>query len=186
MQSERLILGDTLNFATSVPDYLPTDGWVLKFRLTPRTGTGAQTLTTVQDSADSSLHRLQVSAAETAAWTAGVYSWFSYVEKASTTEKYSVDEGVVTLVADPRTATTLDLRSAACIALDQAKAALAAWTPTTKRYRIGDREMEFQTQGDIVRLINYWEIEVRREQNAERLAEGLRTNRRVFVRLSRA
>lgn len=62
-------------------------------------------------------------------------------------------------------------------ALEAAKSALAAWSPTTRRYRIGTREMEFNAPGEILQVIAYWEGEVAKEQ----LAAGTRQSRR-FIR----
>ena len=180
MELERLTLGGTLNFTTSVADYLPTDGWTLKYRLVPRSAGTPIDITSSQDSADSSLHRVQIAAVITATWGAGAYSWASWVEKG--TEKYDVDDGVITLLPDPRTATTLDSRSPARKALDDAKAAFAAWSPTSQKYRIGDREMQFATRGDIIGVVSFWETEVQREENVERIAKGLKTKRQVYLR----
>jgi hypothetical protein len=183
MDLESLVLGGTLNFTTLVPDYLPADGWVLKYVLVPRSaGPSSITLTGTQDADDATLHRIQVAASTTAGWTSGVYSWASWVQLGS--EKYDLASGVVTLLPDPRTATSLDTRSQARIALDQAKAALAAWTPTTRSYRIGDRQMEFAQKADILGVISYWEIEVAREENCARAAVGLKTKRQVYLRVA--
>lgn len=178
---ERLTLGDSLNFTTTVSGYSAASGWVLKYRLIPRASGTAIDITCT---ADGELHRATVAASTTAGWTAGTYTWASWVEKAG--EKYSVANGSIQLLADPRTATsTYDLRTDAQIALDQAKAALKAWTPTTKRYSIAGREMEFNTPGDIIKVIQFWENEVAREANAAGMAAGLKNRRRIQVRLNR-
>jgi len=182
---ERVIVGDTLNFTTSVANYTAADGWTLHYRLVPR-GTGtAYEFACAADSADPALHRAQVSVATTAAWTPGTYSWHSWVTKAA--ESYTFATGSVQLLANPRTSTSaLDLRSEAQTALEAARAALAAWTPTTRRYSIAGREMEFNSPADIVAVISYWEAEVAREENTARINKGQAGNRQVFVRLGRA
>lgn len=178
---ERLVLGDTLNYATSVADYPASSGWVLKFRLVPRVSGSAIEITCT---ADGDLHRAQVSASTTAAWAAGTYSWLSWVEQGS--EKYSVSNGQIQLIADPRSASApLDLRTDAQVALDQSKAAFAAWTPTTRSYSIGGRSMEFNSPADILPVIRFWEGEVAKEANAAAMAKGMASGRRVFVRLGR-
>jgi hypothetical protein len=181
MQQE-LIAGDTLNFLTQVPDYPATSAWVLKFRLVPRTvGNTAIAITATAEGAD---HRVTVSAATTTAWGVDSYTWTSWVEKGA--EVYSVDSGQIVVKTNPRTAAAgTDGRSVAVKALDQAKAALAAWTPTTRRYRIGDREHEFSSKADIVGLISYWTTEVAREQRREALAKGMPDPSKAFVRLIR-
>lgn len=184
MLPDRLILGDTLNFTTSVADYPASDGWTLKYRLVPRGTTGtAVEISGAADADDPSLHRVQVSASTTALWIAAVYSWLSWVEYG--TEKYSVGTGAITLVADPRSASSsFELRTDAEIALDDARAALAAYTPTQRSYRIGDRSMEFASKADIVAIVNYWENVVRREHDAAAMAAGRKGSRKLYVRFA--
>lgn len=182
---ERLVLGDTLNFTTTVPDYPADESWTLKYRLVPTVSGSAIEITSSADTDNPELHRVQVPASTTSVWTAGSYTWFSYVEKAA--ESYSLGNGQITLLPNPRTASApLDLRTDAAIALAQAKAALAAWTPTTKSYTIGGRQMVFNTPAEIVQVINYWTAEVKREENAAALASGMASKRRVMVRAARA
>ncbi len=76
-------------------------------------------------------------------------------------------------------AAPFDLRSQATIALAAARAALAAWTPTQRRFRFGDREMEFNSPDDIIKVIRYWQAQV----DAEDPDRGAR--RKVYVRLGR-
>jgi enamine deaminase RidA (YjgF/YER057c/UK114 family) len=178
----RLVLGDTLNFPTTVAGYSAADGWVLKFVLVPRAAGPAPI--TLTSTADGEQHRVQVGATTTAAWTAGAYSWHSWVEKAS--EKYSVSSGSITLQADPRSAATSDLRSQAQVALEAARAALAAWTPTQRSYTIAGRSMTFNSTADILPIVRYWEQQVAREARAEAASKGLDNGRRVFLRLGRA
>jgi len=178
---ERLILGDTLNFTTEVSGYPASEGWVLNFRLVPR---AAGTAITFASTADGDLHRVQETATTTAAWGAGAYSWHSWVAKAA--EKYTVATGDVQLVADPRAAAgPLDLRTEAEIALAAAKAALAAWTPTSRSYTIGERSMTFSSTEEVVAIVKYWEREVAKERRAADLAKGLADPRRLYVRLGR-
>jgi hypothetical protein len=182
---DSLFLGDTLNFTTSVPDYLPTDGWTLRFNFIPRTSGDAFSLVSTQDETDSSLHRTQASAATTADWTAGIFNWHS--EVVSGAEQYTVSKGVITLLADPRTATApYDLRSTAQIALDQALAAYAAWSPTTRSYTIAGREMEFNSPEAIEKYVVYWENRVKDEEIAADLLAGKKNRRKIMVRLGRA
>jgi hypothetical protein len=183
---QRIVIGDTLSFTTSVPDYPASDGWVLKHRLVPRSGAGAAiVLTGAADADDPSLHLTEVAAATTAGWTAGQYSWASYVEQG--TQSYTLSTGSVELLANPRTSTApLDLRTQAEVALAAAKAAYAAWTPTTRSYTIGNRSMTFSSRAEIVQTIEYWEIEVQREQRELRLAKGLADPRKTYVRVNRA
>jgi hypothetical protein len=178
---ERLTLGDTLNFTTTVTGYPASEGWALKYVLVPRaSGPTPITITTTADGDD---HVAQVPASTTTGWTDGAYSWHSWVEKAS--EKYSVASGSITLLPDPRSATVLDTRTPARVALDQAQAAFRSWTPTMRSYTIGGRSMTFNSTADILQVIDRLKADVQREERAEKLAKGLRDPRKVFVRLGR-
>jgi hypothetical protein len=180
---ERLTLGDTLNFTTTVADYPASEGWTLNFCLRPIvSGVGeAIDLTSTADGDD---HVIQETAATTAAWTDGAYSWFSYVKLES--EEYRVASGSITLLPDPRTATVLDIRTPARIALDQAQAAFRSWTPTMRSYTIGGRSMVFNSTADILPLIDRLKVDVKREERAERMAKGLADPRRIYLRSARA
>lgn len=182
---ERLILGSTLNFATTVAGYSASDGWTLKFRLVPRTSGSAIDITTTADTDDPSAHRAQASAATTAGWTAGVYSWASWVELAG--EKYDIAQGVATLVADPRTATApYDLRSDAQVALDNVRAVIRGKASAdVLRYQIAGRSLERYPMSELVALESKLASEVAREQDAARIASGLKSGRQVYVRMCR-
>ena len=177
-----LIAGDTLNFLVTLADYPASSGWTLKFRLVPRTATNAAiTLTAAAEGAD---HRTTATASATANWAADNYSWTSWVEKGA--ETYSVESGQITVKANPRTvAAGYDGRSVAEKAYDQALAALAAWTPTTRKYRINDREMEFSSKADAVGAVHFWQGEVAKERRAAALAKGLPDPRKNYVRINR-
>ena len=178
----RIIAGDTLDFSITVPDYSAADGWTLNYRLVPRaSGTAIEFSST----ADGDAHVIAVSAATTAAWAAGAYSWAAYVD-ASAGASHTWRSGDITLYADPRTATApLDLRTDAERALADAEAALAAWNPTMKRYVIGGREMMFHAATEILPVVGYWKAAVQRERRSAALAAGLPDPRKILVRLGR-
>lgn len=182
MQQE-LIAGDSLSFLTTVSEYPASSGWVLKFRLVPRTGTNSAIELTA--AAEGELHRTTASAASTSAWAADNYTWASWVEKGA--EVYSIENGQIVVKPNPRTvAAGHDGRSEAEKALDDANAALAAWTPTTRRYKINGREMEFNGQADILAIISHWTMAVQREQAAKSMAAGRPNPRKMQVRMGRA
>jgi hypothetical protein len=185
MDATTLTAGTTLSYTTNVPDFLANASWVLNYRLIPRVTGSAILLTGAADSVDPTLHRITASAATTAAWVAGIYSWASWVSKAA--EVYDVGTGSVKILPDPRVTTApFDTRTDAQIALEAAKAAMAAWTPTTKSYTIGDRSYTFNSPTEILAVINYWQNQVKREDDAIAMAAGLGSRRKVYVRLNRA
>lgn len=183
MQQQTLVVGDSLRFTTATPQFPASAGWVLKYRLVPRFTPGSAIEIVCTASGDE--HLAAVPASTTVNWTAGDYGWASWAE-GGTAEKYTVDKGQITLLPDPRVAAAgADTRSVAERAYDQAQAALAAWTPTRRKYRIGDREMEFSSKADIVGVVHYWQAEVAKERRAAALAQGLPDPRKSYVRINR-
>lgn len=179
MHIPSITCGATLDVALAAPaGYSSGDGWQLKVRLVSRAAGGtAVTLVAVADGGD---YRVQADAATTAAWTAGDAGWTAVVERSG--QVVPVGDGVTTLRPNPLTlAAGADLRSQARKALDDARAALAAWTPTRKRYKIGEREMEFNSAAEIIKLITYWEQQVRSEDILAGRAE--KPARRIYSRI---
>jgi hypothetical protein len=178
-----LVAGDTLEFTTAVAGYPATDGWTLKYRLVPRSGGAAQTLTATPSGAD---YVVNITPTETAAWVAGDYGWISYVEK--TGARQTLESGQLTVKPNSATVTG-DTRSQASKAVGDLKAALATWNATNgrvKSYSIAGRSMEFDTSASILELLSYWEAEAFREREAERLAKGLNSGRHIYLRFNRA
>lgn len=178
---DTLIVGDTLDFITSVPSYLATAGYTLTYRLVPRISGTPISLTATASGSD---YRITATPATTAGWAAGEYSWSAYVTKSG--ERHTVDSGLVTLQVDPGAVTSFDGRSQAQRALADAQTALANFSATggrVKRYQIAGREMEFDAAGDILKLISYWKGEVQRENAANAKREGLPDPRRIQIRM---
>lgn len=176
-----ITVGDTLDFTTALSAYPASAGWVMKFRLIPR---GAGSPISITCSASGANHRAQVDATATAGWTAGAYGWASWVEQGAIVN--TVDSGTVQLTPNLRVAPAgTETRTLAAIALAAAEAALAAWTPTTKRYVINGREMEFKATAEIVDTIAYWRTQVQAETRAADRAAGRPDRRKTYVRLSR-
>jgi hypothetical protein len=180
-----LVAGDSVNFATPVAGYSAADGWVLKFRLVPREAGG--TAIDITTSADGDQHRTQLTAAETAAWTAGTYGWASWVDK--DTESYTVASGQCVVRPNPRLAAAgTDSRSLPRRTLDDLLAARSTWASThgrTRRYKIGDREREYASAAELDAEIRFWQGQLAEELAAERLANGQPPRNRVLVRFTR-
>lgn len=157
---EILIAGDTLSFLERRSAYPASTGWRLSFVLIPRASGGARIAFDSQPEGDA--HRVRVAAGVTKAWVPGAYAW-----ACSATDGVNVctvAQGQCEVSPDPReVAAGADLRSQARRALDDAKAALAAWTPTRRRYKVADREQEFNSASEILKVISFWQLQVDRE-----------------------
>lgn len=179
-----LAAGDSIDFVDYVDDYPASDGWTLKYRLTPQFGSPAQTPVTLTATTYLTTgYRVQVTPAVTALWKAGRYTWTRWVE--TVTARHALNSGVTEVQPDPSALVQgYDPRTQAQRALDDAKAALANFSATNgrvKRYAIAGREMEFDASSEILSLINFWKIEVTRENAAKAVQEGLKDPRRIYL-----
>lgn len=165
---QQLFAGDSLNFVTSVTDYLASDGWTLKYRLVPRAAGAAYELTAV---AEGDGYRVQVSATTTAAWVAGKYSWVSWVEKGA--ESYTVEKGQIEIAPNLRSATTADTRSQAEQALDAIRLTLQGKATTgMQSYQIEGRQLSSYSIAELIMLEGRYQLEVNRERRAAGLSVG--------------
>jgi hypothetical protein len=155
-----LYTGDTWAWVRVLADYPASDGWVLKYTLINAAGR-----INITSAADGDTHEVSVGATTTAGYTAGLYTWQSFVEKAS--ERYTVGQGAVNVRAGFSSGSGgADARTQAEIALQDAINALATYTASrgmVSQYSIGGRSQTFRSIDDIKALINFWRGEVAKE-----------------------
>jgi hypothetical protein len=179
---KELVAGDSLSFYTTVSSFPPSAGWVLNYRLVPQNA--AQQVIDLVAADAGEQFRAYASATATESWQPGVYSWTSWVEMeiSGQVERYTLENGQITILPNPRTvAAGHDNRSPWRKALEDAQAALRAWTPTRRRYKIGEREMEFNSAADVIKHIKYLEVQVLQEDiNAGRATAPAR---RIYTRI---
>jgi hypothetical protein len=176
-----VIAGDTIAWTRSLADY-PAPTYVLKYRFLNAAGKIDITAT-----ASGSDHAVSASAAVSALWAAGVYDWLAWVETGTgpTAERYSVDEGRITVEANRATLTTWDGRSSARKIYE---ALLSAYeTASTSRafvgeYEIAGRRMKFNAKADWLVELDYWKAQVAAEDRAEAIANGMGGGGRLLVR----
>lgn len=182
----RLYAGDTLSLTRPLPGRPPSDGWLLKATLIARSGAAATVALTGAAGAGDQ-HELTVAPAVTAVWPAGAYSLTLWVERGA--DVYTVDTVQLDVLPNPRTATAaIDTRTLAERTLADLKAAFASWSSTRgmqRKYRINEREMEFASTAEIIKLVEYWTREVAVEKDAARRQAGGRPRNRILVRFNR-
>lgn len=177
-----LTAGDTLDFTTSVPDYPASEGWTLKYRLAPRAAGTAYDITATPSGDD---YLVQASAATTANYAPGDYTWTAWVEKAG--EVYTVDRGQLEIRARSSTlAPGHDGRSHARKVLDAIEAVIEGRaTKDQEEYQIRDRSLKRTPMAVLLKLRALYLNEVRREDDAANLAAGGRPRNRILVRFGR-
>ncbi|MEX8520065.1 MAG: hypothetical protein AB3X44_16265 [Leptothrix sp. (in: b-proteobacteria)] len=186
MQITQLTAGDSLSFTRTVADYPATLGYTLKYRFVPRTAGGtAQTVTATPLVAD---YVIFVGNTVTALWAAGEYAWAAWVEKTATNERYTLDNGVVTVLPDPaQIGAGTDTRTHARRMLALIETMLEGKaTKDVQEYSIGGRQLKSYDPAALIVLHKRYVELVQREDAAARLNAGLPTGRTLQVRLLNA
>lgn len=147
-EPEKFNAGSTVKFTKNIPDYLPADGWTLSYSLVKD---GKQISWSGANNGDGT-HLVNISAASTANYTAGIYNWQSYVTKAG--ERYDIGAGVIEIKPNfAAQASGYDGRSDVKITLD-AIVAMLKGIPTSNQWlwKINGKEVERYNLPDLIAL----------------------------------
>jgi hypothetical protein len=176
--------GDTFSWTESLPDYPASNGWTLTLVLSKY----GQTLITIEATADGDDYAIAITAAVSALWTAGVYSWMAYVYKEVEeviSEKYTLESGNLTILPDlTQAGSTTDLRSHAKKVLDAIEALLEGKTDVIS-YSIAGRSISKMTPTELIKWRSFYKTEYQRELEAEAIARGEDNPRRIGVRFQK-
>ena len=173
--------GDTVKWTREISDY-PADQYALKYVLQLLSG---GTPIEISAAADGSSYAVTISAASSAAYAVGDYRWYGYVTDLATgLERYSIGSGSLTVLPDPAAFTTAtDLRSHARKVLAAIEATLEGTaTRDQLKMQIDGEMIERRTIAELLQLRSFYAAEVRREEQAEKLAKGIRTNNIIRTR----
>lgn len=172
--------GDTLADTFSMAEYPASAGWVLTFTLSRAAGK-----ITITCSASGDLHVLSVAASTTAGWAAANYTWVAHMALSGV--RATVANGSTQVLADLAGASGgVDSRTAARQALEAAEAALVTYGSRAylQEITVGDRRQKFNTPGDFLAFVDSLRAQVKAEERAERLAQGLAPRNRLLVRFT--
>lgn len=169
MKLNQIIAGDTLQFETSVVDYLASAGYVLTYRLVPIAGGAAITMTSTASGDD---YAFSVAAAATAEWTAGEYSWHATLSLDGA--RFTVGEGRVTIKPNPATMSVgVDTRTHAKRMLLAIEALLEGRaTKDQQAYTIGDVSITRIPVERLTELRDKYRAEVAMQRRADRIRNG--------------
>jgi hypothetical protein len=180
--------GDTISWDESNSDYPASSGWTLAFVLTKY----GQSLITITASADGDDYAISVLPAVSRVWVAGIYSWQAYVYKASgtpilITEKYTLENGQITILPDiTQAVSATDLRSHAKKVLDAIESLLEGKsTADVLSYSIAGRSISKMNPEELIKWRSFYKTEYEREVEAEGIARGEDSPRRIGVRFRR-
>lgn len=175
----RITAGDTVSWVASLPAYPASAGWVLKYRLL-----NAAAKIDIASAASGDDHTVNVTAANSAAWAPGRYVVQAYVEKGA--DRHTVDSGHIQVDRNLAAESAgYDTRTTAETILDQLMTAYLAASASKSwvaEYTIGDKTMRFSQKSDWIMEINFWKRQVHAERVAQRLAGGLDSGTKVYLR----
>jgi len=172
--------GDSLAWRRVLADY-PADVWTLSYTLI-----NSSAKITITASASGQDHVIDVPAATSAAYAAGWYDYTAQV--ADGTDRVTIKTGRIEVLPDLSAETTYDNRSHARKMLEAIEAILEG-KATAGQINIiqtdfRERSTRYDTAGLQVMRDRY-RADVAAEDNAERIRNGLGSNRRIQTRLAR-
>jgi hypothetical protein len=169
--------GDSVTWRISLADFPASDGWTLKYRLINSAGA-----IDIESAAEGDDHLISEAAATSANWAAGDYTWQAYVEGGSS-ERYTVGTGRMTIKPDlAAQAAGYDTRTTAAKTLAAVNAWLTSRDLAVAEYEVAGRRMKYIPMAELLTLRSKLQAEVAREQAAERVALGLPSRSKVYVR----
>ena len=176
LEPNELVAGDTLRFTRSLADYPAGQGWSLDYNLR------GPAVINWTSAADGDSHKIEVTAATTAAYTAGLYEIAGFAKKG--TERFRIYHG--TLEIRPNLAAvagTYEARSHAQRVLDAIEAVIEKRASKDQEsYAIAGRQLSRTPLADLLVLRDRYRGEVAREEKAERIRQGLGTGGRILTR----
>lgn len=163
--------GDSISWERDLPDHLPSDGWVLRYRVLWQ----APPAKSFDASASGTVHRVDLSAAATASYPAGQATLVGWVEKDGT--RITLLQTPLLVLPDLTSAASLDGRSDNQRGLAQARSALsdfvARGNAMTEEYEIAGRRMRFRSLQELQDLVAYYERQCARDDATVALQQGV-------------
>lgn len=186
---------DSTNYPTEEPDELNAgdrwtwkrddlgdygSGYTLSYELTLYTGAAPITLTA---SLSGSEYLIEIAAATTAGYSAGTYQWVALITRDSDSERVEIARGVLVVNPDPATSAA-DPRTTARKTLDAIEAVIEGRASKDQEsYTIGNRSLNRMAIEDLLRLRDAYRREVKREEQADKLKNGIGINNNIIVRM---
>lgn len=180
-----LVVGDRWQWKrTDLGSDYPPASYTLKYSARLEGSNAAEIEITA--TASGSDYLIEVPVATTSTKTPGRYHWQAYITRNSDSQRVTIGSGTFLLKAN-RDLDTVDPRSHARKCLTSIEAALEAFASNTvKSYTIttgtGSRSVTKHDVAELIVLRDKYLAEVRREENALRIAQGLGAKNRVLVR----
>jgi hypothetical protein len=177
-----LVAGDTWQWDREAADFPPSEGWSLTYVFNDQ---GEQRFT-ITSAAAGTVHRVTRATTDTDDVIPGTYEWVCFAKK--TGERRQIASGRVQIKPNFEGIRPFDTRTDARVILDglmALKKQHAGGQAMVQEYTIAGRSMKFRTGDDLLKEINYWRVEVAREERAAKIKAGLQSGRHIGVRFGR-
>jgi len=174
----QLIAGTTLDFLTTLSADYPASAWTLTWSLR-----GPQSIDIVAIASGND-YRTQQSAAQTALWPAGVYSFVGRVQNVAGVVAEVLRGRTKVLPNIPQQAAGYDGRTTAEIQLEAVQAEITARVTggATVEYTIGSRSLKKEPLAALLALRTQLMLQIAQSRRAEAIASGLGDPTKKFVR----
>ena len=150
-------------------DY-PNDSYTLKYSCRLENSGSTEIKITALASGDDYL--VNIPAATTASYTAGIYHWQAFITRDSDSERVTIDSGTFEVLANKDAATT-DPRSHAKIMVDKIESLLEGrGDADVASYSIQGRSLTKLAIDELIKWRNYYKRELLEEIKAERRKKG--------------
>jgi len=171
--------GDTVEWQRQdLTDYLPADGWALSYSLINSTGK-----ITINAGTSGEGYLVSLSAAVTAAYTAGVYSWQAYATNSGDSKRVVVDSGTMEIAPNFSAMANYDSRSHAKKVLDAIEAVIEGRASVDQEsYAIMGRQLKRTPMADLLKLRDRYSALYLAEVNAENAKTGKGKKNKLKVR----
>lgn len=157
-----LIAGDSWRWDITLADYLPADGWTLKYSIRGPSVLPVQAATPSGDT-----YQVRIAPADTGKLSAGQYRWTSWVENAGG-DRFTVASGMLVVVPNPATVGTVESHAAKMVRFIEA--ALEGRIPEDMQaFTIGGRSVQQIPILELRQLLGHYRTELRRELTPNRV-----------------
>jgi hypothetical protein len=176
----QIYAGDSATWIKSVPEYPASGGWTLTYTFKDWGGIKLQ-----KDAvASGDDYQFTITPAESAQFESGVLAWGAVVSNADDSEIHTVATGAIQVMGNPQDST--DPRSAAKQALDAINAILPeiASRPEGVITYADGKSITYTSPEQLIKMRSMLIAEVRQEEKASRIAQGLDSGNNIRIRFS--
>lgn len=182
-EPDEIVVGESAAWLLNLPDYLPSDGWVVTYGFVSASQASVKVAGT--DNGDGN-HKITLTTATTATLAPDLLYYQAFAANSGTGENVKVREGRLTVQPDLTSQNVaFDNRSSVKKTLDAINALLEGRAgKDVDSYTINGRSLVKMKIPELLSLKSRFEAEYQHELNAEKIRRGARTGGKVRTRFN--